>query len=92
MFLITYEKRNGELIYRKRMSIPGKIGTTTSMGWKIKDIKQELDGKWLSTRDYAFAFKKKVVFNHYKMQIRHFFKKYASTLALIILIPLYIIK
>lgn len=92
MFLVTYRKRNGELIYRKRMSIPGKIGSKTSMGWKIENIQQELNGKYYSFRDYSFELRKQIVFNHYKIKVKNFFKKYSTTLALIILIPLYLIK
>ena len=92
MFLITYEKRNGELIYRKRMSIPGKIGSTTSMGWKIKNIQQEFKGSYYSFADYNFLLRKQQVINHYKVRIRCFFKKYGTTLALIVMIPLYIFK
>lgn len=92
MFLITYEKRNGELLYRKRMSIPGKIGSITSMGWKIKDIKQEFKGKYYSFADYSFQLRKYQVINHYKMKFKHCLKKYGTTLALIVMIPLYLIK
>ena len=92
MFLITYEKRNGELLYRKRMSIPGKIGSITSMGWKIKDIKQEFKGKYYSFADYNFHLRKAQVINHYKIKIKNYIKKYGTTLALIILVPLYFYK
>lgn len=92
MFLITYKKKNGELIYRKRMSVPCGIGQTTSMGWKVIDIKQNYKGKYVSLRDYAYLCQRDRVFHHYKLKIRTFLKKYASGLALIILIPLYLIK
>ena len=92
MFLVTYEKRNGDLLYRKRMSIPGKIGSITSMGWKIKDIKQEFKGKYYSFCDYNFQLRKYQVINHYKIKVKRFFKRYSTTLALIVMIPLYLIK
>jgi len=92
MFLITYRKKNGELIYRKRMTIPGKIGSQTSMGWTVVNIQQELNGKYYSTRDYIFKLRQQIVINHYKVKIKQFFKRYSTTLALIVMIPLYLIK
>ena len=92
MFLVTYKKRNGELIYRKRNSIPGKIGSTTSMGWKIENIQQEFKGKYYSFADYNFLLRKQQVINHYKVKVRRFLKKYGTTLALLVMIPLYLIK
>lgn len=92
MFLITYKKRNGELLYRKRMSIPCGIGQITSMGWKVIDIKQEYKGKYISLRDYTFLSQRDRIVRHYIIKTKRFFKIYGSTLALIILVPLYLIK
>lgn len=92
MFLITYKKRNGELLYRKRNSIPCAIGKHTSMGWTVVDIKQNYKGKYVSLRDYTYLCQRDRVFRHYQMKIRSFFKKYGTSLALIVMIPLYIFK
>ena len=51
MYLIFYQKRNGEVICRVRDTIPHySIGKETSMGWKIIDIKQKFKSSY-----YSFA-------------------------------------
>lgn len=54
MYLVIYEKRNGDIIKRKRFSLPGHtIGEYTSMGWKIIDILWFYDGEYYSFPDYC---------------------------------------
>ena len=51
--IITYQKSNGDMIYRERMSLPEtKIGEITSMGWKVIDIHYEYDGNYLHYNDF----------------------------------------
>ena len=53
MELITYKKRNGEIIERIRTTgIPYKIGEVTSMGWLVLDIKYNFRGKFYSREKY----------------------------------------
>ena len=54
--IITYQKNNGDLIYRERTSLPEtKIGDTTSMGWKVIDIHYEYDGNFLHYAEFIKA-------------------------------------
>lgn len=51
-FMITYQKTNGEVFYRKRKSLMGlRIGETTSMGWLVIDIHEEYEGNYLHHAD-----------------------------------------
>ena len=53
MIKITYQKKNGELIERKRQTINTcKIGETTSMGWKVLDIQYLYNGKYYHSGEY----------------------------------------
>lgn len=52
-YMVIYEKRNGELLYRYRTSLPLlEKGKRTSMGWLVKDVKVLDSGKMLSFWDY----------------------------------------
>lgn len=92
MYQIEYKKRNGEIIKRIRNTLPGKIGETTSMGWIIMDIKYAFKDKYYSLRDYQILFKKQSKINRINRTINKFLKKYATTMALVVLVPLYLIK
>ena len=96
MFLITYKKRNGELIYRKRMSLPGNIGQTTSMGWLIQDINYFYNGKYYSASDYYKLMNKhhNIVKSYRKLKefIKNDLWKYALFVLYIPLITLYLSK
>lgn len=53
-YLVLYQKNNGELIYRYRKTKPQyETGSTTSMGWKLLDIKYLSSGNALSYNDYS---------------------------------------
>lgn len=61
-YLVLYERTNGELIYRYRKSLPQyEVGSHTSMGWKLVDIKQLDKGKCLSLYDYSTSVSNRVV-------------------------------
>ena len=92
MYQIEYKKRNGEIIKWIRNTLPGKIGETTSMGWIIMDIKYAFKDKYYSLRDYQILFKKQSKINRINRTINKFLKKYATTMALVVLVPLYLIK
>ena len=96
MFLIVYQKRNGELIYRTRNSIPGKIGAITSMGWLIKDINYFYKGKYYSASDYNRLMSKQhnivISFRKLKKFVKNDLWKYALFILYIPLITLYVAK
>jgi len=52
--VITFQKRNGDIIMRPRMDSFGlHIGDTTSMGWKVLDIHYQFyDGNYYHEDDY----------------------------------------
>ena len=53
MYLISYQKRNGEVFCRIRNTIPDcGIGHETSMGWKVVDIKYWFKNGFYSTSQY----------------------------------------
>lgn len=53
MYLIFYQKRNGDVICRIRNTMPQHgIGKETSMGWKIIDIKQRFKSSYYSFSEY----------------------------------------
>lgn len=51
--LITYQKRNGTVFQRIRNTyLPYRVGDTTSMGWKVLDIKYKYGNKYYSSMEY----------------------------------------
>ena len=61
-YLVLYQRTNGELLYRYRKSLPQyEVGSYTSMGWKLVDIKQLDKGKCLSLYDYSTSVSNRVV-------------------------------
>ena len=61
-YLVLYQRTNGEMLYRFRKSLPEyEVGSYTSMGWKLLDIKQLDNGKCLSMYDYSIVSKNRVV-------------------------------
>lgn len=92
MYQITYQKRNGELIYRTRNSLPGRIGDETSMGWIITNIQREFKGNYYNLRDYRIVSQKYYKKHHMYIRISKYIKKYSSSFALIIFIVLYLMK
>lgn len=53
MYMVVYQKQNGEIFNRIRNTLPGYVkGETTSMGWKIVEIKYQFyDGKYYTSRE-----------------------------------------
>ena len=53
MIQITYQKRNGTIFQRIRNTYcPYRVGDTTSMGWKVLDIKHKYGNKYYSSIEY----------------------------------------
>lgn len=92
VYLITYQKKNGELLHRKRNSLPGNIGDETSMGWIIQDIQYQFGNKYYNFIDYKKISRKYFSKTHKIRTINNYIKKYGTSVALIILIPLYLFK
>ena len=93
MYQVTYQKRNGEIFNRIRNTLPNEtIGEHTSMGWLILDIKHKHKDKYYSASEYHQLSSKSRNRNRKFRLIKNFVKKYATTTALIILVPLYFIK
>lgn len=74
MYQITYQKSNGEIFYRIRNTLPRySVGETTSMGWKLLDIKYCIYNKYYSFLDY-----KRIIRNKKQrtiLKLKHLFKK-----------------
>lgn len=57
-YLVIYQQRNGGLLYRTRKTTPNiKVGSYTSMGWKVLAIQRLNKGKVLSADDYTTLLK-----------------------------------
>lgn len=93
MFRITYQKRNGEVFYRIRQTIPNcGIGKKTSMGWKVLNAEQKYKNKYYSISESNKLYKKQFRINRFKLNTIKFIKKYATTILLFAMIPLYFFK
>lgn len=52
LYMITYQKSNGDIFFRARKSTLGlKIGDETSMGWTVLDIHEYYDGNYYHEED-----------------------------------------
>lgn len=52
-YMVLYQRSNGEMIYRFRKSKPQyEVGSYTSMGWKLVDIRYLDNGKLVTDYDY----------------------------------------
>lgn len=92
MYLITYKKRSGELIYRKRNTLPGYIGQETSMGWIIENIEYLFGNKYYSLKEYQLLMEKRNLKKYYSNKFELLYRKYGTILTLILLIILALIK
>lgn len=91
MFLVIYQKSNGEILERKRNTFPNyAIGEYTSMGWLVLDIRYKYKNKYYTSSDYYKIKCKRKKYNF--RSLRLFLKKYATTILLIIIIILYLFK
>lgn len=85
-YLVLYEKNNGELIYRYRNSKPQyEVGSITSMGWKLVDIRKLYNGSAITDTDYSGILEKKLKYQEFisKLDLKTFIE---------ILILVYILK
>lgn len=92
MYQITYKKQNGEVFNRIRNTLPGYIGDETSMGWIILDIKYSFKNNYYSFAEYKQLMNKYRKFNKISRSVNRLFKKYGTTIALFIVVPLYLIE
>ena len=91
MYLIEYQKANGDILYRTRNTLPNsRIGEKTSMGWLVKDIKYKFNNKYYSASDYHRLQSKLKSILKTKRIIYRFIKKYAFII--IVFIPIYLFK
>ena len=90
MYLVEYQKSNGDIIYRKRNTLPNyKIGDYTSMGWIIKDIKFQFNCQYYSLKDYH---RKKNKYKQYHKIIKKvylYLLKISKIILFILLFPFY---
>lgn len=92
MYQITYKKKNGEVFNRVRNTLPGYIGKETSMGWIIVDIKYLFNKQYYSFQDYKQLMNKYKKINKIRRKTNIFIKKYATTILLLVITPLYLIE
>lgn len=90
MIKITFKKRNGEIFERVRSTMtPYKIGSTTSMGWEVLDIKYLYDGKYYSLNEYDKIidrmWKRDLFFAKVKKSFVNIYKQLAYSMILLIL-------
>ena len=87
MIQVTYQKRDGSIIYRLRNSIPPyRIGESTSMGWKILSIKYQDKDKFYTEYEYSMLiYKRKQLFLK-KQKIKELFLKEIKTILYYIII------
>ena len=91
MYLIEYQKANGDILYRTRNTLPNSgIGEKTSMGWLVKDIKYKFNNKYYSASDYYRLQSKHKSTYKTKRMIYRLIKKYAFII--IVFIPIYLFK
>lgn len=76
-YLIIYKKGNGNIIERKRSTLPEhEVGEYTSMGWKILDIKYLFNDEVYNTyNEYRNAIKKFYKYDYIKRKISRSIKK-----------------
>lgn len=90
MYLVIYQKNNGDIIERIRNTKPEiEIGKETSMGWLIKDIKYQYKNNYYSYIDYKRLVRNQNKRNHIKINIIKFIRLLTKISGFIILFPLY---
>lgn len=92
MYQITYKKRNGELIYRVRNTLPGYIGQETSMGWIIENIEYQFNNKYYSLKEYQLLMDKRNIKKYYTSKLEVLFRKYGTLITIFLLIIYSILK
>lgn len=72
LYLVIYETRNKEIIYRLTKYPPHyEKHTYTSMGWYIIDIQKFYNGKFISLQEYEENLKKDIEIYHKKYDKRN---------------------
>lgn len=52
-FMVTYQKRNGDILLRARKTLSGmRVGDETSMGWTVLNIHYNYEGNYYTHDDY----------------------------------------
>lgn len=81
MLQITYQKRDGSIFQRYReTSLPYNIGDTTSMGWKVLNIKYGYNDEYYPEYQYNILVNKDKENFLKKKQITEVCKKEAKTI------------
>ena len=76
MYQIAYLKRNGEVIFRVRNTLPiQRIGEETSMGWIVQDIKYCFKNNYYSFAEYKQLLKKHYSMNKFYRKLHVLFKR-----------------
>ena len=53
-YMVTYQKRNGDILLRARKTLYGmRVGDETSMGWTILNIHYNYEGNYYTYPDYC---------------------------------------
>lgn len=92
MYKIVYKKVNGDIIERIRNTMPSHaIGEYTSMGWLILDIQYFIGNNYYDYFTYKKILNKRIKKYHIIKNIKSSVKKYGSSLALLILVPLIVL-
>jgi hypothetical protein len=87
MYLIFYQKRNGEVICRIRNTMPQtSIGKETSMGWKVVDIKQRFKNSYYSFSECNKLENNRIKKYRFIKNIKSYFNKYAIQLIFILIL------
>lgn len=87
MYLISYQKRNGEVFCRIRNTIPDcGLGHQTSMGWKVIDIKYWFKNGFYSSNEYGNLKTKYYKRKHLSKTLNQFFIHYATIILLFIIL------
>ena len=93
MIKVIYKKSNGDIIERIRNTLPThSIGEYTSMGWLILDIQYFIGNNYYDYWTYKKILNKKIKKYHIMKNIKSTIKKYGSSVALLILVPLILLQ
>ena len=93
MYLISYQKRNGDIICRVRNTMPQyALNRETSMGWKVVDIKQRFKGSYYSIPEWNKLSRKNIKKQRFIRKINKLFKEYATKFVMVIIIAVLLYK
>ena len=94
MIQITYQKRNGEIFNRIRNTyFEHRVGDTTSMGWKVLDIKYNYNGRYYNKFDYdrliTIKWNKEKKIYKFKKDLTYFYKNINHLLIFLIIFRIF---